>query len=150
MNWSLRDTIFTGRSFRDYDVPLVWERKISYSLVSCLGRGDARVAAPSRTWGVDGFWSVLWCAESSQGWGVFFTLVQVRLSDIKKISWHCNNLTLELYIYVWYSLLKDYRSSYRKLAWMGFEPTTTEFRSEYIFYILKNLWLWLSHAFFSF
>ena len=30
-------------------------------------------------------WSVLWCAESTWDWGVFFTLAQVRLSDVKKI-----------------------------------------------------------------
>ena len=30
MNWSLRDAIFTGRSFRDYDALLEWEWKIYY------------------------------------------------------------------------------------------------------------------------
>ena len=32
--------------------------------------------------------------------------------------------------YIWCSPLKDYLNSYRKLAWVGFEPTTTEFRSD--------------------
>ena len=32
-NWSLRDTVFTARSFRNYDTSLVWEWKIYYSLV---------------------------------------------------------------------------------------------------------------------
>ena len=31
---------------------------------------------------------------------------------------------------IWYSPLKDFWSSYRKLAWVGFESTTTEFRSD--------------------
>ena len=31
--------------------------------------------------------------------------------------------------YLWYSPLKDPRSSYRKLAWVGHEPTTTESHS---------------------
>ena len=35
-----------------------------------------------------------------------------------------------IYIYIWYSSLKDFWSSYRKLAWAGFEPTTTEFHSD--------------------
>ena len=41
-------------------------------------------------------WSVFWCAESSQEWGVVFNFVQVRLSEVKKIPWYCNNLELEL------------------------------------------------------
>ena len=32
--------------------------------------------------------------------------------------------------YICYSPLKDFLSSYRKLAWVGFEPTATEFRSD--------------------
>ena len=32
--------------------------------------------------------------------------------------------------YIWYSPLRILGSSYRKLAWLGFEPTTTEFRSD--------------------
>ena len=34
------------------------------------------------------------------------------------------------YIYIWYSSRKDLWSSYRKLAWVGFELTTTELRSD--------------------
>ena len=82
-----------------------------YSMVLCfsIGGGDARVAAPSHTCGVESFWNVFWCAESSQGWGVFFTLVQVRLSDGKKISKHskntipntlCLSLFFSLYLYL--------------------------------------------------
>ena len=53
MNWSLRDTIFTGRLFRNYIIS-VGEENI---LVLCfsIGGGDARVPTPSRTWGVEGF-----------------------------------------------------------------------------------------------
>ena len=32
--------------------------------------------------------------------------------------------------YIWYSPLKYLWSIYRKLAWVGFEPTTTEFHSD--------------------
>ena len=45
----------------------------------------------------------------------------------------CNTIyTKHIYtMYIlWYSTLKDFWSSYRKLAWVGFEPTTTEFRSD--------------------
>ena len=35
-----------------------------------------------------------------------------------------------IYIYIWYSALKDFWSSHRKLDWVGFEPTTTELRSD--------------------
>ena len=35
-----------------------------------------------------------------------------------------------LFTYIWYLPLKIFRSSYRKLAWVGFETTTTEFRSD--------------------
>ena len=31
---------------------------------------------------------------------------------------------------IWYWPLKDFWRSYRKLAWVGFEPTTTEFLSD--------------------
>ena len=67
-------------------------------LVLCfgIGGGNARVPAPFHTWCVESFWSVLWCAESLQDWGVFFILVQVRLHDVKKIPQHCKSLTLEL------------------------------------------------------
>ena len=47
--------------------------------------GDARVSAPSCTWTVEGFleWPLMcWVIT---GLGCVFTLVQVRLSDIKKI-----------------------------------------------------------------
>ena len=38
--------------------------------------------------------------------------------------------TIYVYIYyICYSPLKDFRSSCRKLTWVGFEPTTTEFHS---------------------
>ena len=36
-------------------------------------------------------------------------------------------LYIHMYIYIWYSPVTDFRSS-RKLAWVWFEPTTTEFR----------------------
>ena len=32
--------------------------------------------------------------------------------------------------YIWYSPLKDFRSSCRKLTWVGFEPAATKFCSE--------------------
>ena len=74
MNWFLRDTVFTGRSFRDYDTSLVWEWKIYYTVLrfSIRGGGGGGGDAPSRTGGVAGFWSVRWCAESSQGLGCGF------------------------------------------------------------------------------
>ena len=61
MNWSLRDAIFTGRSFRNYDTLLVWEWKIYYRKEEGEGRaGDAGFPASSRTWGcVKVSWSVL-------------------------------------------------------------------------------------------
>ena len=64
-----------------------WCRSGKYTAVLCFAicRGDARVAAPFHTWGVQDFCSVLWCAESLWDWGVFFILVQVRLCDVKKI-----------------------------------------------------------------
>ena len=36
----------------------------------------------------------------------------------------------QIYIYIWYLSLKDFWNSYRKLAWVRFEPTTTEFSSD--------------------
>ena len=39
MNWFLRDTVFTGRSFRDYDTSLVWEWKIYYTVLCFSIRG---------------------------------------------------------------------------------------------------------------
>ena len=64
-----------------------WCGSGKYTTVLCfgIGAGDARVPAPFDTWGMEGFWSVLWCAESLRDWGVFFILVQVRLRDVKKI-----------------------------------------------------------------
>ena len=64
-----------------------WCGNGKYTTVLCfgIGGGDARVPAPFHTWGADGFWSILWCAESLWDWDVFFILVQVRLRDVKKI-----------------------------------------------------------------
>ena len=64
-----------------------WFGSEKYPTVLCfgIGGGDARFPVPFPTWGLEGFWSVLWCAESLQDWGVFFILVQVRLHDVKKI-----------------------------------------------------------------
>ena len=47
--------------------------------------GDARVSAPSHTWSVEDFleWPLMWWVII--GLGCVFTLVQVRLSDVKKI-----------------------------------------------------------------
>ena len=54
MDWSLRDAIFSRRLFRTYyDNSFVWEWEI-YMCFNIRG-GDARVTAPSRTWGVEGF-----------------------------------------------------------------------------------------------
>ena len=41
-----------------------------------------------------------------------------------------NHVSSRMNRYVWYSPLKDFWSSYRKLAWVGFEPTTTGFCSD--------------------
>ena len=53
MNWSLRDAVFTGRSFEDYATSLVRE----YTTVLCfsIGGGDARAPAPFHTLGCGGF-----------------------------------------------------------------------------------------------
>ena len=61
MNWSLRDTVFTGRSFGDYAASLMREWNGKYTVFLCFGirGGDARVPSPFHTWGVDGFLSVL-------------------------------------------------------------------------------------------
>ena len=61
MNWSLPDTVFTGRLFGDYATSLMreWNGNYTTFLYFGIGRGDARVPAPFQTWGVDGFWSVL-------------------------------------------------------------------------------------------
>ena len=82
MNSSLRDAVFTGRSFGDYATSLVREWKVYYSLVFWHRWRWCQGTAPFHTWGVKGFWSVLWCAESLRDCGVFFTLVQVRLRDV--------------------------------------------------------------------
>ena len=75
-----------------------WCESGKYTTVLCfgIGGGDSRVHAPFHTWGEEGFWSALCCAESLQDWGVFFILVRVKLRDVKKIPKHCNSLTLEL------------------------------------------------------
>ena len=39
-------------------------------------------------------WSLMSCVIT--GLGCVFSLVQMRLSDVKEIPWHWNNLTLEL------------------------------------------------------
>ena len=79
MNWSLRDTVFTGRSFRDYDTSLVWEWKIYYTVLcfSIRGGGGGGGAVPQHARGGGGvsgaFSGVL---SHHRGWGVVFTLVQ--------------------------------------------------------------------------
>ena len=60
-------------------------RKHSTDLCFSIGGADAKIPALFHTWGVEVSWSVLWCAESLQDWGVFFILVKVRLCDAKKI-----------------------------------------------------------------
>ena len=54
-----------------------WFGSEKYPTVLCfgIGGGDARFPVPFPTWGLEGFWSVLWCAESLQDWGVFSILV---------------------------------------------------------------------------
>ena len=47
--------------------------------------------------------------------------------------------------YIWHSPLKDFWSSYRKLAWMGFEPTTTEFCSNALTNWAIRPWVQLAH-----
>ena len=41
-------------------------------------------------------------------------------------------ITLLLEWYKWYSPLRIFTRSYRKLAWVRFEPTTTELRSDFV------------------
>ena len=44
---------------------------------------------------------------------------------------YISSFAIYTYIHIyWYSPLMDFWSSYRKWAWVGFEPTTTEFRSD--------------------
>ena len=45
---------------------------------------------------IESFSIFSFCSQSSQWQVVFFFLVQVRLSDVKKTPQHCNSLTLEL------------------------------------------------------
>ena len=91
MNWSMRDTVFTERSFRDL-ISAGYENTLQSSnlgyeniLQSSVFWEDVRVPAPSHISHVERFWNILWCTELSQGWVVFLNLVQVRLSDVKKI-----------------------------------------------------------------
>ena len=58
-----------------------------YTTVLCFSirGGDPRVSAPSRTWSLEGFleWPLMYWVIT--GLGCVFTLIQVRLSDVKKI-----------------------------------------------------------------
>ena len=48
-------------------------------------------------------------------------------------NWKMKIFIFSLYIYIYIYGIHHwsiFRSSYRKLAWVGFEPTTTEFRSD--------------------
>ena len=79
MNWSLRDTVFTGRSFRDYDMSLVWEWKIYYTVlcfsIRCGGEGGGVMPHLALgVWRVPGAFSGV--LSHHRGWGVVFTLVQ--------------------------------------------------------------------------
>ena len=47
-------------------------------------------------------------------------------------------------IYIWYSSLKDLWSCYRKLARVGFKPTTTEFHSDALTDWAMRLWVQLA------
>ena len=69
-----------------------------YITVLCFSirGGDAGVSAPYRTWGVEGFLEGSLMCWVITGWECVFTMVQMRLKDIKKKPYHCNNLTLEL------------------------------------------------------
>ena len=51
-----------------------------------IDESDARVPVRFHNWCVEVYWSVLWCADSSRDWCVFFILVQVRLCDVKKTT----------------------------------------------------------------
>ena len=43
--------------------------------------------------------------------------------------------------YIWYSPLKDFWSSYRKLAWVGFESRATEFSPDTLTYWAIRPWV---------
>ena len=81
-----------------------WCRSGKDTTVLCfgIGAGDARIPAPFHTWGVEGFWSILWCAESLRNWCVLFILVQVRLRDVKKTY-----IYIYICIYVYIFLYQD-------------------------------------------
>ena len=72
---SLRDTVFTGRSFGDHNTSLVREWKVYYSPMFWHKWVDTRVLVPFHKWSVAGFWIVLSCAETLWDKGVFFILV---------------------------------------------------------------------------
>ena len=73
---NMSDTVFTGRSFRDYDTSLVQEWKVYYSLAFWHRERGCQGPCPISHLGL-GFWRNLW--------GVFFIFVQVRPRDVKKI-----------------------------------------------------------------
>ena len=60
----------------------------------------------------------------------YISIKNIHILYIYKIDWcvyHCRLVFfLNIYMHHW----KIFRSSYRKLAWVGFKPTTTEFRSD--------------------
>ena len=65
--------------------------------------------------------------------------------QIKALTIYWRLLTIYLYIYIhgiyhWWVLW----NSYRKLAWVGFEPTTTEFRSDALTDWAIRLWVQLA------
>ena len=57
-----------------------------YITVLCFSirGGDAGVSAPYRTWGVEGFLEGSLMCWVITGWECVFTMVQMRLKDIKK------------------------------------------------------------------
>ena len=87
-------TIFTW-SISFPIIPLCGSEKCTAVLYFRITGGDARIPTLSPTWGKEGFLESSLITWSSQGCRVFVTMVQVRLSDVKKIPQHCNNLTLE-------------------------------------------------------
>ena len=72
--------------------------------------------------------------------GVFWFLTMGRVGKFTYIIYiYIYIYTIYIYIYIYtytytyiyiYSSLKDFWSSYRKLTWVRFEPTTTEFCSD--------------------
>ena len=75
-----------GRSELTMILHLCGSGKYTTVLYFSIRGGDVRVPAAFHTWGVEGFLERSLMCWVLAGLGMFFSLVQVRLSDIKNIA----------------------------------------------------------------